>query len=110
MMKALPFISAVFTTLVNCLLLAYTNQLLLALGWLVAGSWIALIGYTYWKNKELPMVGPLDYQEGTNQFGRTCAAVGMTLIYLIAVMTDQQIYRLWTAISLKIFERLTSAM
>lgn len=88
-MKALPFIAAVLTTLVKCLLLAFANQLLFAFGWLVAGFWIALIGYTYWKDKELPMVGAFDYRQGTNQIARTPAAFGMTLIYIIAVIADK---------------------
>ena len=88
-MKALPFIAAVFVTLAKCLLLALVNQWLLALGWLVAGSWIVLIGYTYWKNLDLPMVGPADYRQGTNQIARTPAAFGMTLIYIIAAIADK---------------------
>ena len=89
MIKALPFIAAGLTTLVKCSLLIYTGQLLFALGWAVAGFWIGLIGYMYWKDKELPMVGAFDYRQGTNQFARTPAAFGMTLIYIVAVVADK---------------------
>lgn len=88
MIKSLPFVAAVLTTLVKCLLLAYANQMLSALGWLAAGFWIALIGYTYWRDKELPMVGAFDYRQGTNQIARAPAAFGMTLIYIIAAIAD----------------------
>jgi hypothetical protein len=88
-MKALPFIAAVLATLVKCAHLALASQWLLTLGWLVAGSWIALIGYMYWKNLDLPMVGPADYREGKNQSTRTIAAIGMTFIYVIAVASGK---------------------
>lgn len=88
-MKALPFITAMLVTLVKCMVLVLAKQWLLALGWLVAGAWIALIGYTFWKNLDLPMVGPGDYREGKNQPTRTIAAIGMTFIYVIAVASGK---------------------
>lgn len=66
--------------------LLITGESLLAFGWLAAGAWFAGIAYAFYKDFDLPMVGPFGYDHGKNQNARAFATAGMTAIFLIVTI------------------------
>ena len=82
------YISAV-TTISKFIVLAVDGNIALAMGWLIAGSWIIFIGVSLHTDKDLPMVGDFRFCGGSNQVGRYIAALAMTSIFLIAAVVSK---------------------
>ena len=84
--KTLILWITVFITIGKCGVLLMHGNILSASGWLFAGLWFIWIGYAFYADKDLPMVGSFAYGKGENQTGRFFAAIVMTGVFLIAAL------------------------
>jgi hypothetical protein len=66
-MKGLPIAVALAVTVVKAINLIMQRLPLEAGGWLLAGCWFIWIAVAYRYDKDLPMIGPLGFDNGTNQ-------------------------------------------
>ena len=78
------FWSPILVTLGKCISLAIACEWMQFTGWAIVGLWFISIGHAYKAGLDIPMVGPFEYKDGTNQAARTFAVASMTAIFFTA--------------------------
>jgi hypothetical protein len=84
-LKAATFVVS-FATLLKVFSTFLSQPGFLTFGWLAFGSWIIWILYALEHDKDIPGVGPFNYQGGKNQPARIFFAVTTVGVFIVAVI------------------------
>jgi hypothetical protein len=68
-------------TFFRCYIVSKDGNLLLVLGWMMAGGWVSWMVWALANKRDIPAMGPFNY--GSNEGGRVLYVVGFLILYVV---------------------------